>query len=234
MKKFLIDFIKTHPFLFAVIIISCVLALIPTGYALIMLIPKYFLYSWVFWIPVLIITFVQLCTYFLYKKFPLFTKIVTFLLNIIILFLLLVFLIFAYALLKWKQDDYIAEKPQYYQVALKSFSKDNIRHFPREIPLNANNPIMFFPVWSSLGCLKFNIDEQYIRNELSKYSFEKIVNKDEIIFDCLKYRKIKAEKFTYYVIKEEILGEKKEDKRSQGIAVSSDFTEIIYYYYHYY
>lgn len=220
MKKFLVNFIKTHPFLFAVIIISCILALIPMVYLLIECIPKYWLYSLILWIPVLIIILFQLGAYFLHKKFPKFTKIATCLLNILLLFIFFILEGFIFWVIDSRHEEYISEKPEYYQTALKLLKKEHVFHFPRKIPLNAKNPEMFFRTeFCNIAYLKFNIDEQYIRNELSKYSFEKIVNKDELAYNFLKKCGFKAENLTYYLIKDEL----KEKNKCLGVAVNSNF-----------
>ena len=236
MKKFLIDFIKSNPFLFSCIILT---TLIPLYYSLGIVInffPPYKNEWQQFWDFSGIIILVQIIGYFLHKKFVWFSRILTFWANTFLIFIFMLGMTVRMTDSYARNESYMYGKPEYYQEVLNLFPEKYIVHFPKQIPSEATDVKMntyrnyFFG--SEVFALKFAADEKYIRNELQKYNFIKKTKLDEgEWYDTYAYYSVGKsdwglEEFDFYVIQ----GRGYRRDNNMGIAVNPDFSEIVYYY----
>lgn len=231
MKKFLIDFKKNNPFLFSILIISFLIFLIPSLYFLIVNFLPYKYTGFYHLIPFACILLVQVMGYFLYKKFVWITRVLTFILNTILILSQLILGMLHFAFWQNININYIFDKPEYYERVLKAFSPTKVYHFPTVIPAKATNikldgrKDLFFDGRELI--LKFSIDEEYVKKEYEKYDFR---TKKVDLNDALSYLDIKdwgLSDFTFLLIDREV----EVPWAIWGIAVNKDFSEIIYYYY---
>ena len=236
MKKFLIDFIKSNPFLFSCIILT---TLIPLYYSLdiaINFFPPYKNEWHQFWDLSVIIIPIQIIGYFLHKKFVWFSRILTFLVNTFLIFCFFVFTVMSIAISYTKNESYMYDKPEYYQEVLNLMTEKYTVHFPKQIPNEATNVKRDASIGHFFGsevfALKFSADEKYIRNELQKYNFIKKTKRDEgkwyetYVLSAVGESDWGLNEFDFYIIQNEPSGR----DNNMGIAVNPDFSEIVYYY----
>ena len=105
-------------------------------------------------------------------------------------------------------------------------------HFPDKIPINATNVELYQGVWLHGDVeiyLKFNIDDEYINNELKNHQYTAITTGDKYI-GHEPHDRMKNKDDVYY-----ILGDLLQMHRgySYGIVVNRKTHEIIYYYSYY-
>ncbi len=110
------------------------------------------------------------------------------------------------------------------------------KHFPDKIPTGAINVELykgecFFGEIDEY--LKFNIDDEYVNNELKKFKFSKIISGDKYSGNTPK-NKIKNKDDIYYIFENESNSRVNSSKHySYGIVVNRKTHEIIYYYSYY-
>ncbi len=105
-------------------------------------------------------------------------------------------------------------------------------HFPDRIPINATNVELYKGNWFHGDVeeyLKFNIDNEYINEELQKYQYSTIVTGDKYIGHP-PHGRMKNKDDVYYIL-EDLL--QLHRGYSYGIVVNKKTHEIIYYYSYY-
>jgi len=232
-KDFFYKLKNEHKFLFSALVISAVLSIASCIYCLIYLYTDKY-YGFIFLIPTLVMLFINYIAIYLYKYIPKLTKFITFILNIFIIVIVQILIgMFLLCLTEFINWDYIHDKPQYYQKVLSDYPKERIAHFPNEIPKEAKNVEMNADIFSFFGgqtiVLKFDIDRQYIENELKKYKFKSKENFYHYVFSAMitgDNIKINKDDYTLYVIS----GDFDRFGKNYGIGVNKDFNQIIYYY----
>ena len=106
------------------------------------------------------------------QKHPLITKIIANILNLSIL-LLYVFVIILIVGIDSAFNDLSIEysRPEDYEKALRSYTPEAVKHFPKEIPSNISNIEMYMSPSSFTGDsdfhLKFDADKAYIQEEMA-------------------------------------------------------------------
>ena len=248
MKK-IINFIKylkqNHIFLLIALIISTVLGVVPA--TLFLLNSETSLYvkvlSLCFLIPALLTFITTIIATKTFYKHPKITKFLCFCFNCFIIFFIQIFLGFMlFIYICFIDSGKIYTSPKDYQKALNQIShQERIQHFPKKIPNNASN-IEFNQetcIWfgSEAILLKFNINSNYIENELKKYNYisiEKGTQKhpiDEILTNNNRI-KIDSNNVTLYIIND------RENENLEGhhfpyhygIGVDKTNNSIFYYY----
>jgi len=233
-------FIEGHSFLTLANFISLFLGLTACLYCLIFFEPEDKITGGLFLIPVILVYFVSLLSFFIYKKFKLFSRIFAFLLNnfIIIVFqILIASFVFASA---YEFDlETKSNQVKYYPLALERISEqDKILHFPAKIPDNAKNVFLDVDTISFFGSesiyLAFDTDKEYIDNELKKHKYIKISNYSRIQpFDYSFYcNNLDLNGFTFYIINDRKHANPKEHSFPfhYGIGVNYPKNKILYYY----
>lgn len=232
----ILNLIKQNIFLTLAIIFSmliCVIGMTMTFFA----IP----FLWYFLIPFILLMSISILMIVAKRKFPLAAKIVSFVLNsLIILFQVFIFLVF-YTILCITEADQIYINPDDYEKALKSIRKqERVLHFPSRIPQQARN-VQLYKVADSIhgGCeiwLKFDIDKSYINKELEKNKFTKVLypgSKNYEFFYSLPFdSRINLDGFIFYVIDDSDTIKLTEHYTpySLGMGVNKEKTQIVYYY----
>ena len=122
----------------------------------------------------------------------------------------------------------------------ETFYKNDITHFPKVIPDNAEE-IKFYCIpakdeySSGLILLKFEIDDKYIDKELKIHEFintyDNLGEPQKIYNMPSKFVGIKSEDLTYYIIKNKsnISLKNKYFPYFSGIGISKDKNKILYY-----
>lgn len=230
MEKLLVDFMKTTPFLFAVIVVSFGISSFCTLLLFSSYIPFEFSNFLFFWLSFLVIFLFQIGGYFLHKKFVWFARVFTSIVNTLLVITHLCASFLCYSLITSDEEAYKYENPRYYSEAIKFFTDENVSHFPKSIPVGATKVVIsaIIPTFDgSRGfALKFKTNEKYINNELKKYTFKYTANSDEYAFRVLENERLKVKDFVFYVIQ----GGVGPRACSKGIGVNWDNSEIIYYY----
>ena len=164
-----------------------------------------------------------------------FAKILTGIAIITTAFLLLLY--FGYNLLSATKYTNIKD---YEKCLTETLNKNNITHFPKVIPNNAEK-IKFYCIpakdeySSGLYLLKFEIDDKYIDNEFKIHDFlntyDKLGVPQKIYNMPSKYVGIKSEDLTYYVIKNKsnLSVKYKYFPYFSGIGINKDKNTILYY-----
>lgn len=240
--NFVSGFKENQPFVFRLMVLSFILATIPFLYCLIAFFyPNKLLYTWIFFIPFVVVFSISLISFFVHRKFPLFVNLIACLLNLFIILVIQCFCgLYVFSFLFCANEEYKFDKPEYYEEVIEHFEKDKVAHFPKHIPEGAKDVEMWGDYLSFFGSekflLKFNADKKYIENELKKYkfisieSYKKFENRlDYVIKDGKSFKK---EDFTYYII-----SDRENDKPTRhcfpyhyGLAINHDKTQILYYY----
>lgn len=248
-KSLLLRFAKEHKFLFASIILSFLIC-IPIFVFLLIVIPIWEIT--IFLVPIILILLISLIANYTYTKFPILTKFITAALNTIIIIVSAIFVLFVISFIQNPfphPEHKIYENPIQYQEAKNSIDAQyRVYHFPKAIPENAKNIRLYKTNNSWFGSeemiLEFDIDKQYIENELKTYKFISI-DKDiretpnEYNFKYNEYRHIigygsnlNVNDFIFYVINNRDNENPKEHSfpYHYGIAVNKKHNKIIYYY----
>ena len=232
-------FVKEHKFLYAAIIFSIILAMVP--FIIFFTIEELRIASFVFILPTFLVIFVAIVANKTSKNYAKITKILSFILNIFILFFFQMFLsicIFIIGLLWGVSGNYSDAKD--YNKALKKISwQEKVAHFPQVIPSNAQNIQLYQNYGSWFGSegitLKFKADKDYINNEISKYNYVNIMylNKyDESLYIYDDNGRIKTDECRAYIINDRA-HEKLEGNYfpyTYGFCVNDNTNEIIYFY----
>ena len=156
----------------------------------------------------------------------------------IIIIILLLFLAFQYFL--WSMKPKIYKNPKDYQVVKeKIVAQDKIKHFPKEIPANATEILMYgyqnTDFYGEVFLLSFKTDREFIEKELKKYDFwnknDKIGTKQKIYHMYKITDDFNPEDYTYFLIKD--LNSERYYKKYfpllNGIGVDGKHNKILYY-----
>ena len=137
------------------------------------------LWGLLLFIPVIFVYLIYLISSKISKHFPKSTKIITnivdFIVVMIIQFIIIGFISLITSWAFWWDTDNIR---LYHQALARTYKKERVAHFPRKIPV-AKDKVIFrhkeHP-WFGSGemLLSFKADKQYIDKELAKYNFVKI------------------------------------------------------------
>ena len=229
--NFILKLKKEHVFLFYSLIISFILSFLPCLYCIITFFEDKH-YSFIFFIPFLLVLLTTYIAIYLYKYLPKITKILTLLINLFIIIFIQIFVgIYVLAFMVLINNDYMRDKPEFYEEVLTYFPEEKVAHFPKHIPQNAKNVEMDADMFSFQGgqsiIIKFDADKKYIENELKKHKFKSQETKRYYVFNTLTNNgRIKIDDFTFYVIS----GNFGQFGRNYGIGVNKNFDKIIYYY----
>ena len=227
--KFILNLKKEHKFLFLVTIISFILSAIPCLYCLIILFEKKYA-SFIFFIPFLAVILTDIFATYVHKYIPKLTNFITFVTNSFIVIIIQIFFgIFILSFISLSNDEYMVDKPEFYEKVLAYFPEERVAHFPKHIPEDATNIEMDADLFSFFGSqgfiIKFDTNENYINNELKKYQFKSKETPYHYVFGTLS-NNIDISDFTFYVIS----GTLDRFGRNYGIGVNKNFNKIIYYY----
>ena len=222
---------KEHKFLYLAIVLSFILSALPCLYCLIILFEKKYA-SFIFFVPFIVVLLITIFATYIYKFIPKITKFITFVINFF--FLIIIQLLCGFFLLSFislANDEYMVDKPEFYEKVLVNFPEERVAHFPKHIPKNATNIEMNADLFSFFGSqgfiIKFGTDKNYINSELKKYKFKSQENPYHYVFSTLTDNgRIDISDFTFYVIS----GTLDRFGRNYGIGVNKDFSKIIYYY----
>ena len=229
------EFKNNHFFLFLALICSFLLAIIPCIYCFIKFYYTYNkIYGLYFFIPFFIMLFLSILANFIHKKKPALTNIITFFVNIFIIFVIQVIMgYFYFSVLYANNINSIGCDIKYYSKILQYFPQDKIYHFPQNIPKNTKNVQLYSEICNFFGSqevvLKFDADKQFIKSELKKYKFKSIENTSHYAFSTMGGRKIKVDDFMLHVID----GGLGRWAKNYGIGVNKEFNQILYYYTNY-
>lgn len=231
MKSILL-FSKTHPFFATSIFLSILLGFLP--FVIYLTIEELRWIAFVFLIP---IGFVALVCFFALKtqsRKPIVTNIIASLLNILIIFFVQIYLFgLSIVLIAWCSGGSFDSPKDYKKAKSKIERQEYIKHFPAEIPANAKDIQLHQSYGSWFGSegitLKFKANKDYIKNELSKYRYKKIINHDSNnVHESFEFYtdngRISANHCKEYIIDFE------KYKYGCGICVNINQNEIIYYY----
>ncbi len=235
-KKFFKYIIKNHVFIFILLIISFLASLLAFLYCATISL-KYCYTGLIFFIPfVIILTSTALTAKISstnwHKFIKKLTSVIVFCFNAFIIFIAqicITFFFLAFAALCNDVD--LLNKIENYEKNFSHFPQEMIVHFPKHIPGNAKNVQICSEPYSFQGSqtfvLKFDIDKEYIKNELKKYKFKYKESSEHYAFWAITdNHRIKIDDFTFYVID----GTFDRHAENHGIAVNKDFSQIIYYY----
>ena len=244
-KKILVHLWQNHKFLFIALIISFILALFQSLVVLTdtnVPIPAK-LVGFLFIIPVLLVIIITFIATKTFDKHPNLTKFFTFLINsFVILFIQLMFGMYFLFFFTLASEGKIYDNPKEYSKALKSiYHVERIVHFPITIPKEAKNIELNKETNAFFGSeailLKFDIDKEFIEQELSKHNYiciEKPNNYTHEYRDAMLTNngRISVDNYIFYVI-----NDKKNENNPEyhfpyhyGIGVNNDMSSIIYYY----
>ena len=230
--------IEKHKFLTFANLTSIFLGLFPCVYGLLRFEPQNKIPNLMYLIPIPVVYLVSLAAYFIFKKLPTISRIFSFLLNstIIVIFqILFALIIFSFADSCDFNDK--CNKVENYQVALQQYPTKRVAHFPDKIPPEATNIRISAETFSFFGSqslyLVFDIDKQYIDNEIEKHSFVNIMDYAKASkFYGFYNNDIDFSKYTFYVINdrehENLPGH--HFPYHYGIGVNKDSNQILYYY----
>lgn len=225
-----------HPFLAASMIISLLFALLPC-LTFIIAAEHEKGFGLVFIPPAIFTAFITFCAYKFFDKHPLLTKIISGILNSIIIVVQIICGAVLFFILAMVESDYAYSNPNDYTKALNSICyQEYIQHFPKQIPDQAADILL-----SKTSCifrgreeiiLRFKIDKNYINKELSNHSYKYVEPPDNRNYRHNSFDfSLNMDKFTLYIIND-YLSQKKERIGSYhyGIAVNHTTNEIAYYY----
>lgn len=234
-------YIKQHKFLFFAQVISFIIAFFTliTG----LIVGENIINLLVFIFPVIIVCLISYIGWLTFPKYPKATKIVTALLNLLIIFIVQMFILSGvWVIFQMVQADKVYDNPKQYKKAIKSINnQERVSHFPVKIPEEAYNIKLSKCANSWFGSeailVKFNINQTYINNELTKNKFISVEEPDSYKhrFDDAMLTdngRIDIEGFTFYVINdrehENLPGH--HFPYHYGIGVNDGLGEIVYYY----
>lgn len=233
---------KEHCFLYSAIILSFIIAVLYFLFCIVALndISKFL--GFIFFVPTLLVYAVAYVAVKNYDRFPILIKIVSFILNILILIIIQICVSFFLCFVIWFiQENKVYDNPAQYQKAVKTiYSPSRIKHFPKIIPTEAKN-VEFNKLnnsWfgSEAILVKFEIDKQYIDTEIKKYKYISVEKPENYIhiFDAMMTdnSRINIDDFTFFII-----NDKRNEHPSEhmfpyhyGIGVNEKLNQIIYYY----
>ncbi len=237
------NFPKEHRVLLTALIISFLCALVPfflfkpeVGD-----ISRIFEIFYVF-IPVAIIAIINITACAMNKDFPLIAKVLSGILNSLIIMVQILGTIFLISLVHSLDEDMKSyDDPAQYQKALTSIvHPQRVAHFPSEIPSFAKDVELHKSQNSWFGSeaiiLKFTATQEYIDNELEKNQFISVELPGNYAheFDGMltDNSRVSIEGFTFYVLSdhyyENLHG--KSFPFHYGIGINHDLNRIIYYY----
>ena len=237
-----LDFLKKskiiqegHPFLTLANFTAIVLAFIPFLDYMINFDPKQKAYGLLFFIPTLAVYLVSLFSFLLFKKFPNFSRILSFCLNITLIVVVQVIIasIIWYHYSEIRMES-IYNKLKNYPLALEAYPAEQVAHFPEKIPTEASNIVFFAKTYTIFGnqflYLKFDINKKYIENELKKHSYLRTWEYDSS--QKYYYNGINYSDFTFYDIsdstQEKLLATGL--PYYYGIGINKKQNQILYYY----
>lgn len=228
---------KEHPILIISIVCSLILAILPCATFIIG--AEYEKWSGLIFLPpAILVILTSLIANITFKKHPLLTKIFSCIINTSIIVILQIgYGLILFFILALCEAGHNYNDIDEYTKALASINhKEYIQHFPSQIPKSATN-IKFIKTsnyWfgSEEITLKFKIDNNYIKNELSKYSYSYIEPPEKREYRHNNFHPdLSLNNFTLYIINDYL--SKKVDNigpYQYGIAVDSNTNEIGYYY----
>lgn len=234
--------LEGHPFLTSANFISFFLALIPFTLLFIDGGAEAKLNAFIFFIPLLLVYLISLLSYLIYKKSKWISRIFSVVLQSLILIVVQLFyaflILFVIALCS-SNNQY--QKIENYELALRQFPQRVTNHFPRIIPESASNIFYEVTPGSFHGgqniYLKFDIDKEYIENELNTHTYVKVFKYENLSnsgnlpysFYC---NGLDLKDFSFYII-----GDKEHNNvydfhrpYHYGIGVNIDKNQILYYY----
>lgn len=172
-----LKFANEHRFLLIALILSFIIC-VPIFIFLLIVFP--IIPIILFLVPFLLVILISVISSYTYSKFPKLTKVISAFLNSIIIIASIVALIVTITFIQNPfpdlKEDTVYEHPIQYQDAKNSINaQSRIQHFPDNIPENAKHIRFHKDSNSWFGgeqmILEFDIDKQYIENELKKYKF---------------------------------------------------------------
>ena len=221
---------QEHKFLLSALILSFVCAIIPCIYSLFILFEYKYL-GFIFLIPFMITLLINIIAIKIYKYIPKFTNVLTFLLNSFIILIVQILIgLFVLSFFALINEEYMSDKPEFYEEVITNFPEERIAHFPKHIPQNAQNVQLHSGTHYFFGSqeivLKFDAGKQYIEKELKKYKFKSKETPQHYAFSTMGGENIKIDDFTLYVID----GGLDRWAKNYGIGVNKEFNQILYYY----
>lgn len=156
-------------------------------------------------------------------------------LTILFIFALFIGGIYLFILYRIHQNEYT--NPKDYQKALEQITnKEDVKHFPPQIPSNASK-VKFFGYSTSYSgemlMLEFKIDKPYIEKEFNSYEF---INKNDKFGTTQKIyhmpKEFNSKSYTYYVLKtpDNLSFYKEYFPYFSGIGIDIKHNKILYYY----
>ena len=230
-KKLFILLKQEHKFLLSALILSFVLAIIPCVYSIFILFEDKYL-GFIFLIPFMITLLINIIAIKIYKYIPKITNVLTFILNSFIIVIIQIFLgLFVLSFFALSNEEYMSDKPEFYEKVLAYYPEEKIAHFPPHIPKDAKNIEMDADMWSFQGgqglIIKFDTNKNYIEKELKKHKFKSQESPQHYVFSTLTDNgRIKIDDFTFFVID----GDLDRFGKNYGIAANKNYDTIIYYY----
>ena len=217
---------QEHKFLLSALILSFACAIIPCVYSIFTLFEDKYL-GFIFLVPFMITLLINIIAIKIYKYIPKITNVLTFILNSFIIVIIQIFLgLFVISFFALINEEYMSDKPEFYEEVITNFPKERIAHFPKHIPQNARNVQLHSGTHYFFGSqeivLKFDTDKQYIQNELEKYKFKSKEDTNHYAFSTMGGGRIKIEDFTLFVID----GNLDRWAKNYGIGVNKDFNQI--------
>lgn len=223
--KFFKELKTNHKFLFIALILSFILSALPCFFIIAVFFENK-QYGFIFFVPFLIILIINIIAIKIFKHIPKITKFITFILNSFIIVIIQMFCaLFLLSFMIIANDEYMRDKPEFYEKVLTSYPEERTAHFPRHIPQNATNVEMDADMWSFQGgqsiYIKFDIDKDYIDKELKKYKFKsKESNNNNYICGIL------MKDYILYIID----GKYERFGKFSAIGVNKKSNTIIYFY----
>ena len=224
--KFFKELKTNHKFLFIALILSFILSALPCFFIIAVFFENK-QYGFIFFVPFLIILIINIIAIKIFKHIPKITKFLTFILNSFIIVIIQIFCaLFILSFMIIANDEYMRDKPEFYEKVLTYYPEERTTHFPQHIPQNATNVEMDADMRSFQGgqsiYIKFDIDEDYIDKELKKYKF-KSKESNNNYYICGLYMK----DYILYIID----GKYERFGKFSAIGVNKKSNTIIYFYY---
>ena len=231
--------VEKHKFLTLANFIVIFLGLLACIYCLIYFEPENKVNSFLYLCPILAVYIVSLLAYFIFKKFSTLSRIFSALLNTTIILLQIFVTIVTFAFCPYDEEiDYTEyNKVANYRQTILLYNHKRVAHFPAKIPKEATNividarPVDYFG--SQRIYLKFDINKEYINNELKKYSYIKILDYHKASEQYGYFASnIDFSKYIYFVINDKAHEklEKQDFPYHYGIATNREQNQILYYY----
>ena len=231
--------IEKHKFLTIANFTAIFFGFLPCIYCLICFESENKVKSFLYLCPILAVYIASFLAYSIFKKFPTFSRIFSALLNTTILFLQVFVTLVTFALCPYSEEiDYTKyNKVENYKKTIQLYNHKRVAHFPAKIPKEATSividarPVDFFG--SQHIYLKFDINKEYINNELKKYSYIKILDYQNASEQYGYFaNNIDFSKYIYFVINDKAHEklEKQDFPYHYGIATNREQNQILYYY----